>query len=146
MKNPAIWDVYTKFKIHFYMGVFSNIQNREASLTTVEAYCVEIIHAMGRPTVNEFATLLNISPPNATYKISSLMHKGYLKKIQNPSDRREYYLQVTQKYMDYYALGSSYLKTVMDRVHERFSPEDCDKLEQMLQVIGMELMPEVQIK
>ena len=59
---------YTKFKLHFYRAVFSRFQTREASLTTVETFCMEAIQALGSPTVNEFATFMRISPPNAAYK------------------------------------------------------------------------------
>ena len=48
--------VYTQFKMHFYRAVFRNFENREATLTTVETFCMEVIHAMGRPTINEFAS------------------------------------------------------------------------------------------
>ena len=34
---------------------------------------------------------------------------------------------------------------VMDRIAERFGPEDCAKLEEMLSVISQELMPEIDI-
>ena len=70
-------------------------------LTTVETFCVEIINALGHPTVNEFSSFVNISPPNAAYKINSLIQKGYVTKEQSPDDKREYHLSVTQKYFDY---------------------------------------------
>lgn len=63
---------------------------------------MESIMALGRPSVNEFATFMRISPPNAAYKVNSLVKKGYIRKIQSPEDRREYHLEVTQKYIDYY--------------------------------------------
>ena len=85
--------VYTKFKLHFYQKVFNRLDNREASLTTVETFCVEIIHALGKPTVNEFASFAQISPPNAAYKINNLIQKGYLRKVRSATDRREYYLE-----------------------------------------------------
>ena len=69
MLEQAIWDVYTKFKLHFYLQVFDRFQNREASLTTVETYCMETIQALGQPTINEFATFAKISQPNAAYKV-----------------------------------------------------------------------------
>lgn len=89
MVNEALENVYTKFKLHFYKSFFEKIQNRETSLTTVETYCIEIIAAMGNPTVSEFASFIQISSPNAAYKINSLVKKGYLRKIQSESDRRE---------------------------------------------------------
>lgn len=63
---------------------------------------------MGKPTINEFASFVQISPPNAAYKVNSLIKKGYLKKVQSENDRREYFLVVTQKYKDYYNISYSY--------------------------------------
>lgn len=63
MLKDAFFDVYTKFKLHFCKEIFQRFQTREASLTTVETFCMETILALGRPTVNEFATFMCISPP-----------------------------------------------------------------------------------
>ena len=49
----------------------------------------------------------------------------------------------TQKYIDYYNISYSYLHTVVERARERFSPEDCAKLEEMLTIVSTELMPEL---
>jgi DNA-binding MarR family transcriptional regulator len=95
-------NVYSKFKLHFYQEIFRRFQDREASLTTMETFCVESIQALGSPTVNEFATFMRISTPNAAYKVNSLVDKGYIRKIRSEKDRREYHLEVTQKYLDYY--------------------------------------------
>ena len=101
--------VYTKFKLHFYQEIFARFQNREASLTTVETFAMETIQALGSPTVNEFASFMKISPPNAAYKINSYVHM------------------------------------VTERIRERFSPEECAKLEEMLAIVDQELMPEVDL-
>ncbi len=146
MLEQAFADVYSKFKLHFYQKVFSRFQSREASLTTVETFCMEIIQALGKPTINEFASFVQISPPNAAYKVNSLIKKGYLKKMQSENDRREYFLVVTQKYEDYYNISYSYLSTVMNRIKDRFSPEDVAKIEEMLTIISDELMPEIPLK
>lgn len=80
MLRESFTRVYSKFKLHFYQKVFERWQDREASLTTVETFCMEIINAAGEPTVNEFARLANLSSPNAAYKVNNLVKKGYLKK------------------------------------------------------------------
>ena len=87
--------------------------------------------------------MMGISTPNAAYKIGSLVKKGYVEKIQSTTDRREYFLRPTQKYIDYYSISYSYLHPVIERVRKRFPAEDCDKMEQMLSVISTELMPEL---
>ena len=145
MLEQAFNSVYSKFKLHFYQEIFRRFQDREASLTTVETFCMESIQALGSPTINEFAGFMRISPPNAAYKVNSLVKKGYIRKVQSSSDRREYHLEVTQKYLEYYNISSSYIETVMARVAARFSPEECVKLEKMLVIVSRELMPEVRL-
>lgn len=79
MLEQAFFRVYTKFKLHFYQEIFKRFQDREASLTTVETFCMESIQALGSPTINEFATFMCISSPNAAYKVNSLVKKGYVR-------------------------------------------------------------------
>ena len=143
MLDESFRDVYTKFKLHFYQEVFSRFQNREASLTAVETFCMEIIMALEEPTINEFASFVNISSPNAAYKVNSLIQKGYVEKIRSNQDRREYHLRPTQKYMDYYNISTGYLHTVMERINTRFTAEEARQLDRFLQIVGSELMPEV---
>ena len=138
--------IYTKFKLHFYRAVFTRFQTREASLTAVETFCMEIIRALDEPTINEFASFANISSPNAAYKVNSLIRKGYVEKVQSPSDRREYHLRPTQKFHDYYNLSSAYVRQVMERVRERFTPEEVAQMDRVLSIEGLELMPEVRLK
>ena len=145
MLKESFRGVYTKFKLHFYQAVFSRFQSQESSLTTVEGFCMEIILALGRPTINEFARFVHISPPNAAYKVNSLIQKGYIRKERSPEDTRDYHMAVTQKYIDYYNINYRYLNTVMDRIQDRFPPEDVQRLDEMLRIISTELMPEIQI-
>ena len=73
MLEEVFQDVYTKFKLHFYQNVFQRFATREATLTTVESFCMEGIMAMGEPTIAEFSRMMGISTPNAAYKIGSLV-------------------------------------------------------------------------
>ncbi len=138
-------EVYTKFKLKFYQSVFRNFENREASLSVVETFCVEVIYALGRPTVKEFADFAQISSPNAAYKINSLIKKGYINKIQNEDDKREFYLEVSDKYLQYTGITYEYISVVMKRIKNRFPEEDVAKIEEMLAAISNELMPEIAI-
>ncbi|MDD4850089.1 MAG: MarR family transcriptional regulator [Gemmiger sp.] len=145
MLEQAFSAVYTKFKLHFYQKVFARFETRDATLTTVESFCMEGIMAMGEPTIAEFSRMMQISTPNAAYKINSLVQKGYVEKLQSHTDRREYHLRPTQKYVEYFSISYAYLHTVIERVKERFPTEDVEKLESMLTVISQELMPELDI-
>lgn len=136
-------EIYAKFKIHFYQEMFSQLHERETSLTTVETLCVETIHALNNPTVKEFSSFIKISPPNAAYKINSLISKGYIKKVRSDDDKREYQLMVTDKYYKYYNLSSSYQKQVMQRIQEHFKTEELAIVNSVLQIVNDELMPEI---
>lgn len=132
--------VYTKFKLHFYKEVFKKWRDREVSLTTVETFCMEIIHALGKSTVSEFASFTSLSSANAADKINNLVKKGYLNKVQSDEDKRIYYLEVTKKYIDYYNISYQYLKEVMSKLEDRFTTEENKVLEKMLRVMSEEIM------
>ena len=145
MFQQSFVNIYTKFKMHFYQKVFERFQDREATLTTVETFCMEMIYALDNPTVAEFANLANISSPNAAYKVNSLVKKGYLRKVQSKDDKREYHLEVTEKYINYYNISYGYIQVVMDRIRERFDKEELETLDRVLEIIDKELMPEIHI-
>lgn len=132
-----------KFKLNTYKSMFEQIQNRETSLTLVETYCIEIIYAMNNPTISEFSSFVQISSPNAAYKINSLIKKGYLKKVQSQNDKREYHLVVTDKFFKYYNLSTNYMDVVMERMRNRFSKEEIEVIEKVLRITTEELMPEL---
>ena len=145
MLQDAFLKVYTRFKLHFYAKFFERIQERETSLTTVETFCMEIIYSINNPTVNEFARVANISSPNAAYKVNNLIKKGYLKKVQSEVDKREFHLEVTDKYLDYYNITYSYIGKVMERLEKRLTPEEMQTMEKVLKVMSDELMPEIEV-
>ncbi|WP_425538743.1 winged helix DNA-binding protein [Microaceticoccus formicicus] len=143
MLEELFEEVYEKFKLNFYRSIFSGFEYRDASLSALETFCVEVIYALERPTINELALFLNISQPNAAYKVASLVKKGYVVKVQSDADKREYYLELTDRFYDYLKIKNEYVDQVISRFKERFNEEDIEKLEYFLKVISDELMPEV---
>lgn len=134
--------VYEKFKMEFFRRLFSLVREREGSLSAMEAFSVEVIHQLHAPTIGQFAEFLGISQSNATYKVNSLIKKGYIIRENSDVDRREYHLVLSEKYYNYSGLMQSYIGTVLGRIRDRFSPEEQDTLARMLGVISDELMPE----
>ena len=137
--------VYDKFKLQFYRRVFELVRERDGSLSAMEAFALEVIEMLGKPTVGQFAEFLNISQSNATYKVNSLIKKGYVERLNSTEDRREYFLILSDKYYRYINLMSSYQLDVIERIENRFSPEDVEKFDEMLNIISQELMPECEI-
>ncbi|MBP3484972.1 MAG: MarR family transcriptional regulator [Oscillospiraceae bacterium] len=142
MLHDNFISVYDKFKLEFFRRIFELVREREGSLSAMEAFSIEIIHALDEPTVGQFAEFLNISQSNATYKVNNLIKKGYLKKQNSPTDRREYHLVLSEKYYGYTDIMRGYVKTVMDRIEDSFTPEETELFSKMLGRISDELMPE----
>ena len=135
-------EVFDKFELQFFRKIFDLVREREGSLSAMEAFSLEVIDMLGNPTVGQFADFLKISQSNATYKVNSLMKKGYLERQNSAVDRREYHLVLSEKYYHYQDLLTSYEHTVIERIEKRFSPEDLACFDGMLAVISQELMPE----
>ena len=142
MLEKSFIDVYDKFKLQFYRKVFELVRERDGSLSAMEAFSLEVIKMLNQPTVSQFADFLNISQSNATYKVNNLIKKGYLERANSKIDRREYHLILSEKYYNYLRQLTNYEQKVVQRMKERFSPEDAGKLDEMLRVIADELMPE----
>ena len=61
MLQDNFLEVYDKFKLEFFRRIFELVREREGSLTAMEAFSIEIIHALNEPTIGRFAEFLNIS-------------------------------------------------------------------------------------
>lgn len=94
--------IYRFLRLAHYKNLFAAINEKPGSLSATEAFSAEVIYLLGEPTICEFADFLGISQPNASYKVISLVSKGYLVKQAGEEDKRECKLVVTQKFLDYY--------------------------------------------
>lgn len=92
---------YRKFKLVIYKNMFSKIKD-DSALTSSEYLCLECIFLMDKPTITEFANFLDISAPNATYKVKQLIKKGFISKEKSEKDGREFLLVPTAKFFDLY--------------------------------------------
>ena len=142
MMESSFIEVYDKFKLEFFRRIFELVREREGSLSAMEAFSIEVIHALHEPTVGQFAEFLNISQSNATYKVNNLIKKGYLIRQNSETDRREYHLILSDKYYGYTDIMRSYVDTVVGRIRKSFTPEEAKQFGDMLDRISNEVMPE----
>ncbi len=142
MLEKNFTEVYEKFELQFFRKVFEKVRERDGSLSAMEAFSLEVIYLLGEPTVGQFADFLNISQSNATYKVNSLIKKGYIERQNSQTDRREYHLILSEKFKNYIGLFNSNEHTVMQRIEERFAPEEVAIFDKILRVMADELMPE----
>ncbi len=132
--------VYERLKLEFYREVYSASHEEGMPLSAVEAFSLEVIDQLGRPTIGQFAEFLNISRSNATYKVANLIRLGFVKKERSGPDKREYYLVLTEKYRSRAALLDEYVAALVERIRARFTPSETAEFARMLSVISNELM------
>lgn len=98
----AVSELYKNLRLSHYRNLFGQLREKAGSLSATEAFSAEVIYLLDRPTIGEFAEFIGISQPNASYKVNSLVTKGYLERVSNDDDHREAHLHVTKKFLDYY--------------------------------------------
>ena len=53
--------VYEKFKLQFFRRLFSQVRERQGSLSAMEAFSFEVIQQLKAPTIGRFAEFVGIS-------------------------------------------------------------------------------------
>lgn len=124
--------LYLISRYNYYKRIAAAIGTRGESLSATECFCLEIILLMNEPTISEFAAFMNISLPNAHYRLQSLVEKGYIEKQVSTRDRRESYLAVTEKYRNFYGLNNKDNQSLVQGIHDHFSPEEVKQFHEMI--------------
>jgi DNA-binding MarR family transcriptional regulator len=131
----TIMELYRKFRLISYKDMFRKIQEKDGSLSATEAFSADVIHLLREPTVTRFAEYIGISQPNATYKVNNLVSKGYVKKAAGENDRRECYLQITDKFRGYFRENDQMLEKAFQTVESRFSGKELEAAERVLSAL-----------
>ncbi len=132
MLEAHVLRISDRIHLRFYQRLFSIIKEREGSLTAMEVFAVEVIHALNKPTISEFADFIGISRPGASYKVASLIQKGYVTKEISEGDRREYRLVLTDKYFKYIGLYEESLKQTVRKIEEQYSKDQLEQISHAL--------------
>lgn len=128
--------IYKAFRIALYRHIFSIMGKRDGSLSATDYFSVETIYLLGNPTITEFAQMLNISAPNATYRVKSLIDKGYVEKRE--TDRKNTFrLNVTEKFMRFYHEDINYGHFILKNFSDGLSGEELAVTDEVLgKIIG----------
>ena len=112
--EKELLELIESLRLSFCRKIFTAVREREGSLSAMEVFSLEVIRALGKPTISGFARFTGISRSNASYKVQSLMKKGYLERQANEEDRREFCLELTPKF---YAYNDLYEQGTREAVH-----------------------------
>ncbi len=136
-------ELYKNLRLSHYRNLFGQLKEKAGSLSATEAFSVEVIYLLNQPTISEFADFIGISQPNASYKVNSLVTKGYLERISSDDDRREAHLCVTKKFMDYYGRQLPDTKGAVSSALSSFSGAEVDLLLRFLKKLNRAFSAEI---
>lgn len=140
MLNELFEDLYMKLAMNFYKKTAHGKTVEIENISAAEMACLEVVYFLKNPTYSELAEFFNISQPNATYRINKLIKKGYLTKFNDEKDKRVYYLQVTDKFMEYYCINDNYINNIMMNLEKRCTKEEIEQFEKILKILTKEAM------
>ena len=130
---------FQKLRLEFYRKIFTRVRERDGSLSAMEVFSLEIIYALGRPTIGQFARFIGISQSNATYKVNSLMKKGYIIRQPSQEDGREYNLELSEKFYGYSDMLEENVRTITRNVLEQLTPEEIAVIDKAADILNKEL-------
>ena len=130
---------FQKLRLEFYRKIFTRVRERDGSLSAMEVFSLEIIYAQGRPTIGQFARFIGISQSNATYKVNSLMKKGYIIRQPSQEDGREYNLELSEKFYGYSDMLEENVRTITRNVLEQLTPEEIAVIDKAADILNKEL-------
>ena len=135
MLVKEITDLYKKSRLLTYQQMFGRIREKDGSLSATEAYAVDVIYLLGRPTITQLAETLGISQPNATYKVNNLVNKGYVIKTVSEDDKRECHLSVSDRFYKYYGNSTDFIQEAAEVLEKQYSPEELAQFSSMLRAL-----------
>lgn len=124
---------YKKIKLIILKNMFERIKDKEEAISSSEYFCLECIYLMGTPTISQVAKFLDISSPNATYKVKQLIKKGFIVKEKSEKDGREYLLKPTQKFFDFYENKEDYV--MVNELKESLDKKECKKMDKIMKIL-----------
>lgn len=137
------WSLHEKFRINFYKSMCTELEKRPEKITVLESMTLDVIDVLENPTVNDVARFLEISQPNAAYKVGTLEKKGFIIKEQSTVDRREYFLRLTDKYRNYSAKKNLAITSVFEALEDEYSEEKWEKFEEIVSDLNKALEPAI---
>lgn len=129
---PSFERLYLLIRSYYYGRIAEVVGSGKGNLTAAECFSLEILMLLDNPSIGTFASVVGISLSNATYRVNSLIEKGYVTRTPSTQDRRESLLMVTDKYAQYYGIQNPEVRRSIEAIEKAFTPEELDQLTSMI--------------
>ncbi|MBE9914793.1 MarR family transcriptional regulator [Paenibacillus donghaensis] len=107
-------------------------QYLNSGITTQQAVLLDIVYLLKRITVGEMAIEMNISSSAVSQLIAKLEKNQYIKREVNPQNRREVFITLDDKGMEYFKKQDYVEQQVADKIYSKLSSIEIDELERIV--------------
>ena len=128
MLTESLSRVMLRMRLGFMRKMFITVREESKDLTPMEIFCLEGIETMERPTISQFARFAGISQSNATCRVSCLIRRGYVNRGPSDKDRREFHLELTDKFKGCGPAFEQSCRVLAKRIALHMTREETEKL------------------
>ncbi|PEB52253.1 MarR family transcriptional regulator [Bacillus pseudomycoides] len=118
-------------------------QYLNSGITTQQAVVLDIVYLAKRITVGEIAIEMNISSSAVSQLIAKLEKNQYIKREINPQNRREIFITLDEKGMEYFSKQDYVEQQIADKIYSKLSSKEVDELERIVEKLREIAMKEL---
>ena len=108
-------------------------QYLNSGITTQQAVVLDIVYLAKRITVGEIATEMDISSSAVSQLIAKLEKNQYIKREINLQNRREVFITLDHKGVEYFAQQDYVEQLIADKIYSKLSSQELDELERIVE-------------
>ncbi len=135
MDNLVVYDDMCRFieqiEKSLIKGKISE-KSESKGVTKSEEHYLAILASLENPTFTSFSKKAGITRPAATQIIGKFIKKGYVIKVNNPEDKREYFLRFNDCINEYLEKRDEIFKNILN---EKFSVLSEKELQDFLKIL-----------
>lgn len=88
-------------------------------ITTKQSILLELIYKHGSLNISEIAEAMNITSSAVSQIVSKLEKEGYINREINPSNRREIFVEMGEKGVDYFKKYEEVERSIINRFYSK---------------------------
>lgn len=106
-----------------FMDLHGFTNGRKAEITLMAALALFLVQ-QGRTQMKDIANAFNVSNSTVTDYVDYLEKKGFVKRIRSEKDRREVYVQLTEKGQDWIDSSRDLTQNYIEERFSRLTPDE----------------------
>ncbi len=118
-------------------------QYLNSGITTQQAVVLDIVYLAKRITVGEIAVEMDNSSSAVSQLVAKLEKNLYIKREINPQHRREIFITLDEKGLEYFSKQEYVEQQIADEIYSKLTSNEIDELERIVEKLKKIAMEEL---